>query len=381
VTAYDPLTVGCGIYVVDECHVARARWWLAAHPRTRDRAAIAAGVRRELHGLRHQDVPALMEQALADVGGEWADPATWPATWPAEWLNLPARPAAAEARVEVPDQARAQAQPAAEAPGTVIVPDRPRALAQPRDRSGYVRPSRARAVERRLPGADAAVAEPVAGVPQWAGHPVRASRIPRHLLPGAVRDVAPGARWLLWRCARGEASREMLPMEAIMAECGASRKAVQDWLAELRAAGLMLTCYDLPGRQARARRQPRTDWTPYSTVRGPRPADYARLVTDAGRQVARQLPAALTPDIGRHYRDDSDMAVLAAILHHARDCAAKGLPPIMRMSALKAVPGCDGAPRVCARLEASGVITADWHMRTYTVQLAPEVARAWGVRC
>ena len=83
-TAYDPLTAGVGIYVPDDRHVARARWWLAAHPRTRDRAAIAAGLRRELRGLRHQDVPELMDEVL-DGLGTWADPSDWPAEWPEPW--------------------------------------------------------------------------------------------------------------------------------------------------------------------------------------------------------------------------------------------------------------------------------------------------------
>ena len=61
-TAAIPL--GVGIYMPDDSHVSRARLWLARNPRTRDRAAIAAGVRRELPGLRHQDVGILMAEVL-----------------------------------------------------------------------------------------------------------------------------------------------------------------------------------------------------------------------------------------------------------------------------------------------------------------------------
>ena len=169
-------------------------------------------------------------------------------------------------------------------------------------------------------------------------------------------------------------------MEVIREECGASRKAVQDWLAWLREAKLMLTAYDLPARAPRPVR--RTDWTPYSTVKGPRPADYSKLVTAEGRRVAAQLPRHLTADIGRGYTDDSDMAVLDALLAKARQRVRARLPVgWVRMPDLRAVPGCDGAPRACARLLASGAIEWDWSMRTHEVRLAPEVAQAWGVPC
>lgn len=370
-TAYDPLTVGCGLYVPDERHVARARWWLAAHPRTRDRAAIAAGVRRELTGLRAQDVAALMDEVLDGVG-TWADPAGWPAEWPEPWGRGEAHVHAPE-----PEAVPPTADPEAVAPPIVVMPATPRAPALPRRRAPprTPRPSRSTGgAGRTLPGADEAVPEPIAGVPRWEGHPVRASRIPRHLLPMEARHLAPGARWLLWRAAT---EKRCLRLEAIMEEAKVTRKGVQEWLTALRAAGLMRTAHDTPARVAR-----KPDPTPYASARGPRPVDYSRLLTDKGRAVVAQLPAVVEVVTGRATADDVDMSVLSALLRHARERAAVGTPDDgMRLSALREVPGCDHAPRACARLERSGAIVKDWENRGWRVWLAPEVARAWGVPC
>ena len=361
------MPLGVGIYMPEDEHVARAQWWLAAHPGTRDRAAIAAGVRRQLPGLRHQDVGILMDEVLEGVG-EWADPTSWPTVWPAEWETeagavarwvAPVAPVVAPVAPEPP-------------PVAVIVPAVPRPPAAPRVRvRGSPRPSRARAVDRALPGAAEAVPEPVAGVPRWEGHPVRASRIPRHLLPLEVRHLAPGARWLLWRAAQG---RKLL-MDDIMQEAGVTRKGVQDWLAALRGAGLMLTAHDLPSRVAR-----RPDPTPYASARGPRPVDYSRLVTPAGRAVVAQLPAVVAPVVGRAREDEADMGVLAVLLRRERQAAGVGAEVQgMRTSELRQMV--DDAPRACGRLAASGAIVAEWEARGRRIRLHPEVARAWGVGC
>jgi hypothetical protein len=51
----------------------------------------------------------------------------------------------------------------------------------------------------------------------------------------------------------------------------------------------------------------------------------------------------------------------------------------MRTSELRQLV--DDAPRACARLAASGAITAEWEARGRRIRLDPEVARAWGVGC
>jgi hypothetical protein len=359
------MPLGVGIYMPEDEHVARARWWLAAHPGTRDRAAIAAGVRRQLPGLRHQDVGILMDEVLEGVG-EWADPATWPAVWPAEWETE----AGAVARWVAPVAPVVAPEPP---PVAVIVPAVPRPPAAPRVRvRGSPRPSRATVTDRALPGAAEAVPEAIAGVPRWDGHPVRASRIPRHLVPEPLRPIAAGARWLLWRAAT---ERRCLRLETVMEEAGVTRKGVQEWLAALRGAGLMLTAHDLPSRVAR-----RPDPTPYASARGPRPVDYSRLVTPAGRAVVAQLPAVVAPVVGRAREDEADMGVLAVLLRRERQAAAVGLRAEgMRTSELRAMV--DDAGRACARLAASGAITAEWEARGRRIRLDPEVARAWGVGC
>jgi hypothetical protein len=257
-------------------------------------------------------------------------------------------------------------------PVAVIVPAVPRPPAAPRVRvRGSPRPSRATVTDRALPGAAEAVPEAIAGVPRWDGHPVRASRIPRHLVPEPLRPIAAGARWLLWRAAQG---RKLL-MDDIMQEAGVTRKTVQDWLAALRGAGLMLTAHDAPDRQPRTR-----DTRPWASLRGPRPVDYSRLVTPAGRAVVAQLPAVVAPVVGRAPEDEADMGVLAVLLRRERQAAAVGLPAEgMRTSELRQLV--DDAGRACGRLAASGAIVADWEARGRRIRLAPEVARAWGVGC
>jgi hypothetical protein len=365
------MPLGVGIYMPEDEHVARARWWLAAHPGTRDRAAIAAGVRRQLPGLRHQDVGILMDEVLEGVG-EWADPATWPAVWPAEWETeagavarwvAPVAPVVAPVAPEPP-------------PVAVIVPAVPRPPAAPRVRvRGSPRPSRATVTDRALPGAAEAVPEAIAGVPRWDGHPVRASRIPRHLVPEPLRPIAAGARWLLWRCAQPRVSGQPVTMERVMEEAGVTRKTVQDWLAALRGAGLMLTAHEAPDRAPRTR-----DLRPWASLRGPRPVDYSRLLTDAGRAVVAQLPAVLQPVVGRAREDEADMGVIAVLLRRERQAAGVGLRAEgMRTSELRAMV--DDAGRACARLAASGAITAEWEARGRRIRLDPEVARAWGVGC
>ena len=360
------MPLGVGIYMPEDEHVARARWWLAAHPGTRDRAAIAAGVRRQLPGLRHQDVGILMDEVLEGVG-EWADPATWPAVWPAEWETE----AGAVARWVAPVAPVVAVAPEPP-PVAVIVPAVPRPPAAPRVRvRGSPRPSRATVTDRALPGAAEAVPEPIAGVPRWDGHPVRASRIPRHLVPEPLRPIAAGARWLLWRAAQG---RKLL-MDDIMQEAGVTRKTVQDWLAALRGAGLMLTAHDAPDRQPRTR-----DTRRWASLRGPRPVDYSRLVTPAGRAVVAQLPAVVAPVVGRAREDEADMGVLAVLLRRERQAAGVGAEVQgMRTSELRQLV--DDAGRACSRLAASGAVVADWQARGWLVRLDAEVARTWGVGC
>ena len=365
-TASHELTRGCGIYIVDDRHVARARWWLAAHPRTRDRAAIAAGLRRELRGLRHQDVPELMDEVL-DGLGTWGDPAGWPAEWPEPWGRGETHaPVTVEARQAPATEPQPEPEPMVTMSATPRPPAVPRRRAPPRT----PRPSRATVTDRALPGAAEAVPEAVAGVPRWDGHPVRASRIPRHLVPDVLRPIAAGARWLLWRAAT---ERRCLRLETVMEEAGVVRKTVQDWLAALRGAGLMLTAHDLPSRVAR-----RPDPTPYASARGPRPVDYSRLVTPAGRAVVAQLPAVVAPVVGRAREDEADMGVLAVLLRRERQAAGVGVAVEgMRTSELRQLV--DDAPRACGRLAASGAIVADWDCRGRRIRLDPEVARAWGV--
>jgi hypothetical protein len=370
-TASHELTRGCGIYIVDDRHVARARWWLAAHPRTRDRAAIAAGLRRELRGLRHQDVPELMDEVLDGLGA-WGDPAGWPAEWPEPWGRGEAH---APVAVEAPEAPAAAAEPEPEPMVTMSPTPRPPAVPRRRAPPRTPRPSRATVTDRALPGAAEAVPEAIAGVPRWDGHPVRASRIPRHLVPEPLRAIAAGARWLLWRCAQPRVSGQPVTMERVMEEAGVTRKTVQDWLAALRGAGLMLTAHEAPDRAPRTR-----DPRPWASLRGPRPVDYSRLVTDAGRAVVAQLPAVVAPVVGRAREDEADMGVLAVLLRRERQAAAVGLPAQgMRTSELRQLV--DDAPRACARLEASGAIVAEWEARGRRIRLAAEVARAWGVGC
>jgi hypothetical protein len=238
---------------------------------------------------------------------------------------------------------------------------------------GSPRPSRATVTDRALPGAAEAVPEAIAGVPRWDGHPVRASRIPRHLVPEPLRPIAAGARWLLWRCAQPRVSGQPVTMERVMEEAGVTRKTVQDWLAALRGAGLMLTAHEAPDRAPRTR-----DLRPWASLRGPRPVDYSRLLTDAGRAVVAQLPAVVAPVVGRAREDEADMGVLAVLLRRERQAVAAGLPAEgMRTSELRQLV--DDAPRACGRLAASGAIVADWDCRGRRIRLAPEVARAWGV--
>ena len=369
-TAAIPL--GVGIYMPEDAHVSRARLWLWAHPGTRDRAAIAAGVRRELPGRRHQDVGILMAEVLDGVG-EWQAPETWPAAWPAEWATE--APTSTPAPVhDVAPAPVAASDP--EPPPAVTVPATPRPPAAPRVRvRGAPRPSRATGRARTLPGADEAVPEAIAGVPRWEGYPVRASRIPQHLLPPVLRAIAPGARWLLWRAAQPPVKGQALTMEVIQTEASVTRKTVQDWLAALRGAGLMLTAHDAPARVARAQ-----DLRPWASLRGPRPVDYSRLVTDAGRAVVAQLPRVVEVVSGRARTDDADMEVLAVLLRRQRQRVACGLQVEgMRTTELRQLV--DDAGRACSRLEASGAITVEWEARGWRVWLDREVARAWGVGC
>jgi hypothetical protein len=160
-----------------------------------------------------------------------------------------------------------------------------------------------------------------------------------------------------------------------MEEAGVVRKTVQDWLAALRGAGLMLTAHDLPSRVPR-----KPDPTPYASARGPRPVDYSRLVTTAGRAVVAQLPAVLQPVVGRAREDEADMGVIAVLLRRERQAAGVGAEVQgMRTSELRQLV--DDAPRACSRLAASGAVVADWQARGWLVRLDPEVARAWGVGC
>lgn len=367
-TAAIPL--GVGIYMPEDAHVCRARLWLARNPRTRDRAAIAAGVRRELPGLRHQDVAVLMSEVLEGVG-DWTAPEAWPTVWPAEWATEAPTP------VPVREVERAPvAAPAPEPPSAVTVPATPRPPAAPRVRvRGTPRPSRATARARALPGADEAVPEAIAGVPEWEGYPVRASRIPRHLLPDVLRAIAPGARWLLWRCAQPRVSGPPLTMDVIQNEAGVTRKTVQDWLAAVRGVGLMLTAHESPDRAIRSR-----DLRPWASLRGPRPVDYSRLLTDSGRAVVAQLPAVVEAVSGRAQADEADMGVLAVLLRRERQhVATKVKPEGMRTTELRQLV--EDAGRACGRLEASGAIVVDWECRGRRIRLAPEVARAWGVGC
>jgi hypothetical protein len=164
-------------------------------------------------------------------------------------------------------------------------------------------------------------------------------------------------------------------MERVMEEAGVTRKTVQDWLAALRGAGLMLTAHEAPDRAPRTR-----DLRPWASLRGPRPVDYSRLLTDAGRAVVAQLPAVVAPVVGRAREDEADMGVLAVLLRRERQAAGAGVAVEgMRTSELRQLV--DDAPRACARLAASGAITAEWEARGRRIRLDPEVARAWGVGC
>jgi hypothetical protein len=164
-------------------------------------------------------------------------------------------------------------------------------------------------------------------------------------------------------------------MERVMEEAGVVRKTVQDWLAALRGAGLMLTAHDAPDRQPRTR-----DTRRWASLRGPRPVDYSRLLTDAGRAVVAQLPAVVAPVVGRAREDEADMGVLAVLLRRERQAAAVGLRAEgMRTSELRAMV--DDAGRACSRLAASGAVVADWQARGWLVRLDAEVARTWGVGC
>jgi hypothetical protein len=216
------------------------------------------------------------------------------------------------------------------------------------------------------------VPEAIAGVPRWEGHPVRASRIPRHLCPDVLKAIAPGARWLLWRCAQ---PRGRLTMDLLREEAGVTRKTVQDWLAAVRGAGLMLTAHESPDRAVRSR-----DLRPWASLRGPRPVDYSRLLTDAGRAVVAQLPAVVEAVSGRAREDEADIGVLAVLLRRARQATGAGRPVEgLRTSELRQVV--EDAGRACGRLEAAGAIVVDWECRGRRIRLAPEVARAWGVGC
>jgi hypothetical protein len=108
--------------------------------------------------------------------------------------------------------------------------------------------------------------------------------------------------------------------------------------------------------------------------------DYSRLLTDAGRAVVAQLPAVVAPVVGRAREDEADMGVLAVLLRRERQAAGVGAEVQgMRTSELRQLV--DDAPRACARLAASGAITAEWEARGRRIRLDPEVARAWGVGC
>ena len=336
--------------------VRQARAWLAEHPGADDAAAVAEVCRR------------------------WPALAAWEAGWVVdEARDVPGAAPVPKAAPAAPADPLPRLEPEALPEGvTTKMPKERREKVKgqgpprPRRTPETPRPSRARTGERALPGAAEAVPEPIAGVPRWDGHPVRASRIPRHLLPLEVRHLAPGARWLLWRAAT---ERRCLRLETVMEEAGVTRKGVQEWLAALRGAGLMLTAHDLPSRVAR-----RPDPTPYASARGPRPVDYSRLVTPAGRAVVAQLPAVVAPVVGRAREDEADMGVLAVLLRRERQAAGVGAEVQgMRTSELRQMV--DDAPRACGRLAASGAIVAEWEARGRRIRLDPEVARAWGVGC
>jgi len=365
VTAYDRLTHGCGLYVVDERHVARARWWLAAHPRTRDRAAMLAGLGREIAGLR-----ALRSHDIAELMGEvmdgvccWSDPATWPSEWPEAWGRGEA-PAPVErviAQVEPdalrelaptpPAPARASALPRAEAP-----PRGPRARRTP-------------ALPRKAAGADDARPEPIAGVPRWEGHPVRASRIPVHLMPEHARGVGARALWVLWQIEQWRRLGEVVTFARAVQLTGLSQSRVYAHAAELREAGL-LTKQHRGGRRGLAPGRP---------LQGGPVMDLPRCLSLRGRMTAAQLPAELERAEGVELqRDASDMALLWHLLR--RDRVAQALR-WHRVGDIEAGPGMSSAPYIVTRLEASEAVETRWAGAVREVRLLPEVARAWGVSC
>lgn len=355
-----PYEMAQALWEPSPAQVRQTRAWLAEHPGADDAAAVAEVCRR------------------------------WPmlAEWEAEWVVEEARGGAPAPAPRPAPQAdplpRLEPAPLPEGVTTKMSKarrERVKGQAPPRPRcpSDAPRPSRATGRARTLPGASEATPEAIAGVPRWEGYPVRASRIPRHLCPDVLKAIAPGARWLLWRCAQprvqGQGKGQALTMDVLQAEAGVTRKTVQDWLAAVRGAGLMLTAHEAPDRAVRSR-----DLRPWASLRGPRPVDYSRLVTDAGRAVVAQLPAVVEAVSGRAREDEADMGVLAVLLRRTRQRVACGLPVEgMRTTELRQLV--EDAGRACARLEASGAIVADWECRGRRIWLAPEVARAWGVGC
>lgn len=355
-----PFEMAPALWEPSPAQVRQTRAWLAEHPGADDAAAVAEVCRRW---------PMLAEWEAEWVLEEARGGAPAPAPRPAPGLTPQADPLPRLEPAALPEGVTTKMSKARRERVKGQAPPRPRAV------SDTPRPSRATGRARSLPGAAEATPEAIAGVPRWEGHPVRASRIPRHLLPDVLRAIAPGARWLLWRCAQPRVSGQPLTMERLMQEAGVTRKTVQDWLAAVRGAGLMLTAHESPDRAVRSR-----DLRPWAGNRGPRPVDYSRLLTDSGRAVVAQLPAVVAPVVGRAREDEADMGVLAVLLRRARQHVACGLQVEgMRTTELRQLV--EDAGRACGRLEVSGAIVVDWECRGRRIRLAPEVARAWGVGC
>jgi len=211
------IPLGVGIYEPTDAQVEAARAWLAAHPATRDRVAIEAGIRRVVRGLARHHLPTLMRDVLEDLpGATWADPETWPARWPAEWAAegeviarpvLPSDPAPDMPPMPLPVRVRTQRAPGGPRPLSEVqrpAPPPPAAEVPLDVALRQTRPTRAKAAAatpRRakapkavpgwvpVPAPVGTVGVPVHGVPGAEGVPVRASRVPMHLRPPEWRRV------------------------------------------------------------------------------------------------------------------------------------------------------------------------------------------------
>lgn len=210
------------------------------------------------------------------------------------------------------------------------------------------------------------VPEAIHGVPRWRGQPVRASRIPRHLLPEALRgDDVSGAMLYVLR-ALYDARQAEKPLRIDDLTQLAALKVIEAALTELRRRGWM-------------RQRLVTDFMHSGGRPGCPYVDLSRQLTDDGAELAAQLPWALTypSGAGRVVADIADMRLIEALMTAWRRGGYRQLV----VSDIRRMPGQSQPRDALARLVVCGVLEPVADRARWAFRLTAEVAAAWGLPC